>query len=282
MKAVAEHYFLTDLDGTLLRSNALPSAFTIEVMKAALSKGAVCSYATARGFLSSSKATAGIPWGYPLVLFNGAMILDPVSLRVLDGFWMESALADEVIGVGRRLGLMPLLFALDGGDRERVLHEKLVRTGDLDFYRSRPGDPRFHEMEHLRCPADYRALSLSYIGLYKELAPLQEAAAEIFGDQIHMNLMKDNYIKDHYFLEISHPRANKKDGLLLWARLVGCDPSEVTVFGDNLNDAGMFEAAGFRVAVANAHPNLLQQADHVAGPNDEDGVACYVKTVLGL
>lgn len=270
-------YYLTDLDGTLLRSDAAASAFTREVLAQAADRGAVISYATARGYVSSSRVTAGIAWKHPLVLFNGALVYDPMENRVLDGFWLDGAVTNEIIGLGKELSLTPLLFALDRDNRERVLHERLHRPGDVEFHRSRPGDPRFREVERLECPEDYRTLIITYIGLLEELEPLRDRAASLYGDRAHIHLMKDNYIEDHYFLELSHIRANKREGALLWCKLVGCDPAELTVFGDNLNDKGLFEAAGRRVAVANAHPELIAMSHEVALSNNDDGVARYIR-----
>jgi len=47
-----------------------------------------------------------------------------------------------------------------------------------------------------------------------------------------------------------------------------------------LNDIGLYEAAGCRVAVANAHPVLREMADRIVASNDEDGVACDVEREL--
>ncbi|MNG33300.1 haloacid dehalogenase-like hydrolase [compost metagenome] len=45
----------------------------------------------------------------------------------------------------------------------------------------------------------------------------------------------------------------------------------------------MFLEAGYKVAVANAHPDLLLLADEIVVRNDEDGVAAYIAArVSGL
>ncbi|MEJ2414766.1 MAG: HAD hydrolase family protein, partial [Sulfurimonas sp.] len=50
------------------------------------------------------------------------------------------------------------------------------------------------------------------------------------------------------------------------------------VFGDNLNDIGMFNLANISVAVANAHNDVKQMAKVVLPhTNDEDGVAQYLE-----
>ena len=58
-------------------------------------------------------------------------------------------------------------------------------------------------------------------------------------------------------------------------------PDDVLVFGDMPNDVPMFRWAGWRrVAVANAHPEVLAVADEVTASNDADGVAAWLETML--
>lgn len=269
-------YYVTDLDGTLLRSDASLSAYTVQAVNEALAQGAVISYATARSYRSSHNVTSQIHWRYPVVLYNGGIIFDPVEGRVLGGHWLEGGVANDVIEIGRTLGRTPFLFALDEEDQERALHEKLSRSGDIAFLAGRPGDPRFREVDRLACPPSYRTLKLTYIGLREELEPLLRAVADRYGPDVHIHFLPDGYIDNHYFLEISHPLANKEHGLALWCERIGCRPEDVAVFGDNLNDIGMFKQAGKRMAVAAAHPELKRMATNVIGSNDEDAVARFI------
>jgi Cof subfamily protein (haloacid dehalogenase superfamily) len=275
-------FILTDLDGTLLQSNASLSDYTIKVLLEALDQGIVISYATARSYLSSNRIVSVIPWKYPLVLYNGALIFDPTKNKVIDGHWLDRGITNQIIELGRNFSLSPLLFGMDEEDRERVYHEKLVRTGDLHFLQSRPNDPRFAEVDRLECPESCRTLMVTYIGLLEELEPLKREIEQKYGKQVHIHIMKDSYIEHHYFLECSHSKANKKDGLKMWAKLVNCNPEDVIVFGDNLNDLGMFEAAGTKVAVSNAQCQLMGIATHVVESNDEDAVAKYIKGLLAM
>jgi Cof subfamily protein (haloacid dehalogenase superfamily) len=273
---MTDRAFLTDLDGTLLLPDASLSVYTIETVSKLLNMGVKISYATARSYRSSNQAVSCIPWKYPIVLYNGALLYDPVAHQVIDGYWLSPVFTNELLEIGRRHQLLPLLFALTSLDEEAVVHEPLVRAGDRHFYASRPDDPRFREVIRLVCPADYKVLILTYIGLFEELEPLSKEFANKYGANIHIHFLKDIYIEDHYFLEISHAKANKREGLLLWSRLMGVEPSDVTVFGDQLNDIGMFELAGTKVAVGNAHPELKALADVVVTSNEEDAVAHYL------
>lgn len=42
--------------------------------------------------------------------------------------------------------------------------------------------------------------------------------------------------------------------------------------GDHLNDLGLFAAAAYSIAPANAHPTVLESATEIVASNNEDGV----------
>ncbi|MDF2961858.1 MAG: sugar/pyridoxal phosphate phosphatase YigL [Paenibacillus sp.] len=274
-------YVLTDLDGTLLLPDATVSPFTQKAITQLLDQGHVVSYATARSYTSSLAAAGSIPWKHPLVLYNGALLYDPVAKKKLGGAFLDNSLTNELLVTGRSFGHCPLLFALDEDDTERVLHEPLVHSGYQQFAASRPNDKRFRELTALTCPETAQTLILTYIGHRDELLPLLEAVGSLYAGRVHVHFMPDAYIADHYFLEISHPMANKREGLKMWADSVGCKPEEVLAFGDNLNDLGLLEAAGTKVAVDNAQQKLKDMADLIIGANSEDGVAKYLLQLTG-
>ena len=56
------------------------------------------------------------------------------------------------------------------------------------------------------------------------------------------------------------------------------DSQDITVFGDSVNDIGMFKLAGTSVAVSNALDEVKAVANVVLEySNDEDGVAHYLE-----
>lgn len=68
--------YVSDLDGTLLRSNARTSDFTNETINRLVAQGMIFSYATARSFHTARKVTKGLNAGFPLIVYNGAMVVD--------------------------------------------------------------------------------------------------------------------------------------------------------------------------------------------------------------
>jgi hydroxymethylpyrimidine pyrophosphatase-like HAD family hydrolase len=84
------------------------------------------------------------------------------------------------------------------------------------------------------------------------------------------------------YVEICPAGTTKATGLAKVAAHLGVAADDVLVFGDMPNDLPMFGWAGWgRVAVANAHRELLAVAEEITLSNDEDGVAVYVERVLG-
>jgi Cof subfamily protein (haloacid dehalogenase superfamily) len=274
-------YILTDLDGTLLRSNSTLSPFSHKVFTSALEADHIISYATARSYASSQTLVSAIPWKFPLILYNGALLLHPVTRETLGGAWLGHDLAHEVITLGKSFDQVPFLFLLDENQQEIVLHEPLRRIGEQGFFDSRPNDRRFQLIPslHISHP-EKKLLIVTYIGIYEELKPFHDLLKLRYGTDIYLHFTLDNYLKDQYFLEVSHPLANKKDGALQWAELVGCLPEQIRVFGDNLNDLGLFEAGGTNIAVSNARAELKEKADLIIASNEEDGVARYILDLL--
>lgn len=75
--------YVSDLDGTLLRSDARTSAYTNQVINQLTSDGMLFSYATARSYLTATKATKGLNARIPIITYNGAVICKMTRLILL-------------------------------------------------------------------------------------------------------------------------------------------------------------------------------------------------------
>ena len=83
-----------------------------------------------------------------------------------------------------------------------------------------------------------------------------------------------------FFLEFAHPDVSKGAGLAFVAERLGFGPEETVACGDGENDRELLDWAGFGVAVANAHPDILARADLVVPSVEEEGVALLMETYL--
>lgn len=85
-----------------------------------------------------------------------------------------------------------------------------------------------------------------------------------------------------YYLDVTHPLANKGIALSEIARLLVVPLAEIAVIGDGGNDVAMFERSGLSIAMGNASPEVRQAADFVTDSNRDDGFANAVdRFILG-
>ena len=95
----AKTLYVSDLDGTLLRSDETTSAYTNGVINRLNEKGVLFSYATARSLITAKKVTRGIEAKLPLIVYNGAFIMDSQTEEILHANFFDnsvSSLLDEL------------------------------------------------------------------------------------------------------------------------------------------------------------------------------------------
>jgi Cof subfamily protein (haloacid dehalogenase superfamily) len=85
-----------------------------------------------------------------------------------------------------------------------------------------------------------------------------------------------------YYVDITHPQANKGGVVSSLERMLGIKASEIATFGDQPNDVLMFRKSGISVAMGNASEEVQRQATHVSASSEEEGFAKGVERyVLG-
>ena len=122
-------------------------------------------------------------------------------------------------------------------------------------------------------------LKIVYFGYEEQLRPLYEEIQKVFGTNIEAKLSPEKY-GGGYFLTLLHPEGDKAHAMQKVMEYLERDHEEITVFGDTVNDLGMFKLAGTSVAVSNALDEVKAVADLVLPhSNDEDAVAKYLKSI---
>jgi Cof subfamily protein (haloacid dehalogenase superfamily) len=83
-----------------------------------------------------------------------------------------------------------------------------------------------------------------------------------------------------YYLDVTHPLANKGVALSEIAKLLGVPLAEIAVIGDGGNDVAMFERAGLSIAMGNASSQVQRKADFVTASNGDDGFASAIERFI--
>jgi len=260
--------YMSDLDGTLLRSDATLSEYTCETINALVEKGLMFSYATARSFITASRVTKGLRARIPMAAYNGAFVKDTVTgeLLLANFFGME---IHKVIDDLLLHEIYPIVYSLmDGAEKMSFMEGKCSR-GMRTFLDTRKGDPRTRLAEDARALHDGDIFYITCIDEPEKLAPLYEK----YRAEYHCLFQKDVYSGEQW-LELMPTAASKANAVRQLKEKLGCD--RVVVFGDGKNDMDMFEMADEKYAVANAVEELKRMASAVIGSNNDDGVARWL------
>ena len=76
-----------------------------------------------------------------------------------------------------------------------------------------------------------------------------------------------------YYLDVTHPEANKGGVVLAMSKLLNIPVDQVATIGDMPNDVLMFEKSGVSIAMGNASPEVQASATNVTATNEEEGFA---------
>ncbi len=268
--------FITDLDHTFLHSTQRVSNFSEQIWNEK-SEHALLSIATARSFSKTQEFLKNLKLELPLILLDGAMVVT-AQKKLISLNTLSKELCDAVIEESSSFGIYPYVIALNN---KETLDESFDIPPILNHYQKFLIDEHYTSDKRIvhksRIEGVDNTLKLVYMGEESLLRPLAEHLKKVFGTQIEVKLSPENYMQC-YFLTILHPLSDKAHALIKVHEYLNRDIKETTVFGDSINDIGMFKQAGKAVAVANALEEVKKKADVVLKEsNDEDAVAKYLK-----
>jgi Cof subfamily protein (haloacid dehalogenase superfamily) len=260
----------TDLDGTIVRSDETVSEYTHAVLERVRAAGIPLVGVTGRGPRLLDLCRRDVPEAGFLVLAQGGRVVDltdPAEPLVLRSATVPG---NVMLGVVETLEAVtgPLSVMVEALDAPNA-----PLWGEPHNAWRYPNDVERRTREESFAAPVLKAFAHSPRYEPDELVAI--ARRLVPQDGVTVTQAGLGYI------EICPPGVTKATGLAVVAAHLGVDPSEVLVFGDMPNDLPMFEWAGWsRVAVANAHQQLLAAADEVTEACHEDGVARYLERLL--
>lgn len=257
-----------DVDGTIRTPERPMSERTKRAIARVVEAGAVVTVATGRMFLSARRVVREVGLTSPVVSYQGALVAEPESGRVL---WHRPMTREQV---------REALEALKGWDVEIMgnLGDR-VYVGRMSPWMEAYGQRNGVEVVAVgrldRAPVEGMT-RLVAVGDPEEVRRLEAALLRRLDSRMYVTRSLPQYC------EILHPNAGKHRALAWLCRRLGLGRSQVVAFGNGYNDVEMLEWAGLGVAVGDAVPEVLAVADMVAAPMEEDGAAQVLERLLDL
>ena len=244
---------VTDLDGTLLKTDKTVSEYTKTILRRCKESGIKLVYATGRGVSADRLA--------PQELFDGKITMNGAIAKVGEDIVYNRLIPYQMA--------RPVLTACD----EHGI--KITSEHGGMHYSNFPVSDFWPTLTNFII-TDFSQHELDAEKIYSP-APTPEQVAII-----EKLLPGDIYSVITYdptgdLLNIMHKEATKSKAVSALAQLWGILPEEIVAFGDDLNDLDMLVYAGVGVAMGNALDAVKAVADEVCGVNEHDGIAKWLE-----
>lgn len=261
--------YLSDLDGTLLRSNMRMSEYSLNTINRLIDSGVMFSYATARSMYTAMPAVNGLLPKIPLIVYNGAFIVDSQTGKsVRENLFLEDD-AQRIYSALSAADISPIVYSVTDGRERYSYYQDKINDITMDFVSKRNDERK----KVLRGGDDILSGDKFYFTCIDEKDKLT-AVYNKMKTEFNCVFQADIYSGD-YMLEIMPKAATKAHGAAQLKELCGCD--KIVCFGDAANDIPMFKIADECYAVENADDELKELATGVIGGNDDDGVAKWLE-----
>ena len=267
--SVEKTLYISDLDGTLLLPNERLSDHTKSTLNAMIDRGLLFSYATARSFVTASKVTAGLCAQFPVIVYNGAFIIDNKTGKILLSNYFAPDSVREIRDILEREGISPIIYAFVDGAEKFSSYDAKITEGARRFLSTRKGDRRENPVDSADELYAGEMFYFTCIAAQERLAPIYH----LLKDKHTCIFHQDIYTDDHW-LEILPKEATKASAALVLKAHLGCD--KIVAFGDGKNDIPMFQIADESYALENAVVELKEISTQVIGANTEDGVVSWL------
>ena len=256
-----------DIDGTI-RSDEYPlSHRTRQAVSRAREAGALITLATGRTFKSALRQSADLDITTPLASFQGAHVADPLTGEVLWHMPLTQEMTRVAMDALRPYGMDVMGY-----------RDNAVFVSDITEWSEGYGKRNDVEIKAVGDLGDYSLDSMTRLVVRGDDDAIERLEAELKERFASTDLYITRSLS--YFCEILHPDGGKDKALNWLCESNGIQREETIAFGNGYNDVQMLEWAGYSVAIGGAVPQVLEVADTVAPPIEEDGAAQVIEGLL--
>jgi Cof subfamily protein (haloacid dehalogenase superfamily) len=246
---------VTDLDGTLLKTDKTVSEYTQSVLTRCRENGIKVVFATARGGSGERLVPAHLVDGK--IRMNGAIA--KIGDKIVYDCKIPYMIARPLLIACDRRGLKIVAESCDENYSVHHVNEQMYKSSN---------DVHQKLVDISQHKNDKEKIFMTDITPKDEYFITSQIPAELYF------LMAR---EGNGFGMIMHKNATKAKAVSALADIWGIEQADIVAFGDDLNDIDMLRYVGVGVAMGNALDDVKKIASCVCDTNDNDGVAKWLE-----
>jgi len=258
---------LSDVDGTLVTPDKKLTEATIAAARRLREAGVVLAITSSRPPRGLRMLVEPLALAAPIAGCNGGIIVNS-DFSMIESHTLDLTTAEEAVDLLLGAGLDVWVYADDMWMlRDQAAAHVAREAGILQF-----------------SPTIVSAFTASRLGNaakivgvsddFTAVAACETAAKAAFGERVSATRSQS------YFLDVTHPQANKGEVVAALSRRLGISPDEIATIGDMPNDVLMFHKSGLSIAMGNASNDVKAQATASTDTNENDGFAKAIENLV--
>src|SRR5271155_2713077 len=254
------HMVIADVDGTLVTQEKVLTKRAVEAVLRLHDAGIVFSITSGRPPRGMAMLIEPLKLTQPLAAFNGGVLIQPDLATVVDQKFLPAGMPEQVIDIIQKHNLDVWIYTATGWFVRDVNAPHVAR-----------------EQWTVKFPPKVVETFDGLLGQVAKIVGVSDDLEGVAKCEKDVQVAGGSHISaarsQPYYLDMTHPQANKGEVVLSMSKLLNIPPEQIATFGDMPNDVLMFKKSGVSVAMGNASKEVQTSATYVTGTNEEEGFA---------
>jgi len=251
---------IADVDGTLVTQEKVLTKRAAQAVLGLHEAGIQFSVTSGRPPRGMAMLLDPLKLTQPLAAFNGGVLIKPDLQTVVDQKFLPAGVPEKVIEAIENHGLDVWVYT------------------DMEWFVRDPNAAHVaREQWTVKFPPTVVKTFAGLLGRVAKIVGVSDDLDRVAKCEKDVQQAGGTHISaarsQPYYLDVTHPQANKGEVVLSISRLLNIPAAEIATLGDMPNDVLMFKKSGVSIAMGNASPEVQASATYVTSTNEDEGFA---------